>query len=192
MKHEGSSNVRTRSRIGWLVVALALAASSAFAQTLGDVAKQEAARRKASGASAAKVYTNDDLKAAPAPAAAAPTAPAPAAEAAAAADTKKADEKKAAEDDKGESYWRGRMAQAREELRRNEMFRDALQTKINSLSNDFAARDDPAQRAQLANDRQQALAEQARVTGEIEKNRKAIADMEEEGRQAGVPPGWLR
>jgi len=191
MKHEGSSNVRTRSRICWLVVAFALAASSAFAQTLGDVAKKEAARRKASGASAAKVYTNDDLKAAPAPAAA-PTTPAPAAEAAAAADTKKADEKKAGDDDKGESYWRGRMAQAREELRRNEMFRDALQTKINSLSNDFAARDDPAQRAQLANDRQQALAEQARVTGEIEKNRKAIADMEEEGRQAGVPPGWLR
>jgi len=191
MKHEGSSNVRTRSRICWLVVALALAASSAFAQTLGDVAKKEAARRKASSASAAKVYTNDDLKAAPGPAAA-PAAPAPAAEAAAALDPKKTDEKKAAEDDKGESYWRGRMAQAREELRRNEMFRDALQTKINSLSNDFAARDDPAQRAQLANDRQQALAEQARVAGEIEKNRKAIADMEEEGRQAGVPPGWLR
>jgi len=184
--------VRTISRIGLLVVSLALSASSAFAQTLGDLAQQEASRRKTSGTSAAKVYTNDDLKPAPSPASAAPALPAAAANATAAADTKKAEEKKAAEDDKGESYWRGRMTQAREELRRNEMFRDALQTKINSLSNDFAARDDPAQRAQLANDRQQALAEQARVTGEIDKNKKAIADLEEEARQAGVPPGWLR
>jgi hypothetical protein len=183
--------VPTMSRIGWLFVASTLAASSAVAQTLGDVAQKEAARRKASGVTAQKVYTNEDLKAAPAPSAA-PPAPAGAAPAQAAADAKKADDTKPPEEEKGESYWRGRMVQAREELRRNEMFRDALQTKINSLSNDFAARDDPAQRAQIANDRQQSLAEQARVAGEIEKNKKAVADIEEEARLAGVPPGWLR
>ena len=93
---------------------------------------------------------------------------------------------------KDEKFWKARITSAREEIRRNEMFRDALQTKINSLSNDFAARDDPAQRAQLANERQQALAEQTRVTSEIDKNKKAIAEIEEEARQAGVPPGWLR
>lgn len=181
------------SRICWLVLAVTLAATSVLAQTLGDVAQREAERRKASGGTTAKkVYTNGDLKEVPPPAVAA-SAPAPAAPPAEqGTDAKKADDKKAAEEEKGESYWRGRMAQAREELRRNEMFRDALQTKINSLSNDFAARDDPAQRAQLANDRQQALAEQTRVTSEVEKNKKAIADMEEEARQAGVPPGWLR
>ena len=67
------------------------------------------------------------------------------------------------------------MAQAREELRRNEMFGEALQTRINSLTNDFSARDDPYQRAQLADDRQNAVAEKARVTQEIDTLKKKIA-----------------
>jgi polyhydroxyalkanoate synthesis regulator phasin len=84
------------------------------------------------------------------------------------------------------------MSNAREELRRNEMFRDALQTRINSLTNDFSARDDPYQRAQIADDRQKALAEIDRVTKEIDSLKKQIADIEEEARQAGIPPGWIR
>ena len=31
-----------------------------------------------------------------------------------------------------------------------------------------------------------------RLKGEIEKCKKKIADIEEEARKAGVPPGWLR
>jgi hypothetical protein len=30
------------------------------------------------------------------------------------------------------------------------------------------------------------------VTGEIEKSVKQIADIEDEARRTGVPPGWLR
>ena len=51
-----------------VVVIVALAAvltSGAPAQSLGDVAKKEEARKKSGGA---KVYTNDDLRPAPAPA----------------------------------------------------------------------------------------------------------------------------
>ena len=102
------------------------------------------------------------------------------------------DAAKKPEEEKGEEYWRERMSRAREELRRNQMFQEALQTRINSLTNDFSARDDPYQRAQLADDRQKAMAEMARVTEEIESLKKQIADIEEEARQAGVPPGWLR
>jgi hypothetical protein len=72
------------------------------------------------------------------------------------------------------------------------MYSDALQSKINALWADFTARDDPAQRAQLELERKRALAEQERVKGEIEKQKKAIADLEEEARKAGVPPGWIR
>ena len=43
------------------------------------------------------------------------------------------------------------------------MFADALQTRINSLTNDFSARDDPYQRARIAEDRQKAMAEMDRV-----------------------------
>jgi hypothetical protein len=84
------------------------------------------------------------------------------------------------------------MSQAREELRRNEMFAEALQTRINSLTNDFSMRDDPYQRAKVAEERSKAILEMDRVKADIESNRKAIAGIEEDARRAGVPPGWLR
>jgi len=84
------------------------------------------------------------------------------------------------------------MAAAREELRRNEAFAEALQSRINALSAEFSAKDDPYQRAQVADDRQKALAEMDRLTSEIDKNRKSIADIEDDARRAGVPAGWIR
>lgn len=176
------------------------------AQSLGDLAKKEAERRKASPPAATKTYTNEDLKKLP-PATDGATkpadkAPAKADDAAATAgdpakpgDPVKADASttgEPAKPAKDEKYWRGRITAAREEVRRNEMFRDALQTRINALSADFSARDDPYQRATIADDRQKAIAELARVNSEIEKSTKLIADIEEEARRAGVPPGWLR
>ena len=81
---------------------------------------------------------------------------------------------------------------AREALRRSEMFRDALQSRINALTTDFTARDDPYQRALIADDRQKALAELAQVGKDIESGKKGITDIEEEARRASVPPGWIR
>jgi hypothetical protein len=54
------------------------------------------------------------------------------------------------------------------------------------------ARDDPAQRAVIAADRQKALAELERVKQEIGQHTKGIAAVQDEARRAGVPPGWLR
>jgi predicted secreted protein len=180
-----------------ITVVFLAGAIPAGAQSLADVAQKEASRRKAAGASPKavpkKVYTNDDLKPAPAPSPGSMTPPAaPDAKDAAKDAAAQKDAAKKPEDEKGEEYWRARMSQAREALRRDEMFRDALQTRINSLTNDFSARDDPYQRAQLADDRQKAVAEMARVTQEIGELKKQIADIEEEARQSGVPPGWLR
>jgi hypothetical protein len=53
-------------------------------------------------------------------------------------------------------------------------------------------RDDPAQRAVIERDRQKALAELGRLKTSVLETRKAIADLEEEARRAGVPPGWMR
>jgi hypothetical protein len=72
------------------------------------------------------------------------------------------------------------------------MFAEALQTRINALTTDFASRDDPYQRARVADDRQKAMAEFDRVRSEIELQKKKIGDIEEEARRASVPPGWLR
>lgn len=181
-----------------LAIALLTSAAPVTAQSLGDLAKKEQARRKAV-APAAKTYTNADLKQVPPPAGtpakpadetAKPSDPKPAADAS--AEPQKVDATKPPEPAKDEAYWRGRMTAAREDVRRNEAFKEALQTRINALTADFAARDDPYQRAQVADDRQKALAEMARVSAEIDKTTKLIAEIEDEARRAGVPPGWLR
>ena len=84
------------------------------------------------------------------------------------------------------------MQGARDSLQRSQMFAEALQSRINGLTTDFTARDDPAQRAVIANDRDKALAELDRVKNDITKQTKAIEDLQQEARKAGVPPGWLR
>jgi hypothetical protein len=72
------------------------------------------------------------------------------------------------------------------------MFLEALQSRINALTTDFVNRDDPAQRAVIEQDRKKALTELERVRREIADRTKAIADLEEQARKAGVPAGWLR
>ena len=69
---------------------------------------------------------------------------------------------------------------------------DALQTRINALTADFASRDDPIQRAGIERDRQKALSELERLKKSVVDGKKALADLDEEARKAGVPPGWLR
>ena len=94
--------------------------------------------------------------------------------------------------DQGEALWRGRITQAREALRRNEVFLQALQTRVNALATDYYGRDDPYQKMKLAGEREQAIQEMEKVKADIEASKKQVADIEEEARKAGVPPGWLR
>jgi hypothetical protein len=178
-----------------LSASVAFGATAATAQSLGDIAKKEEARRK-TVKSAGKVYTNQDLRAdtssppEPAPPAAAdatqPAAPNTPAAAQPAAPAPADDQKK------DEAYWKGRLTQARTALERSKTFADALQSRINALTTDFAARSDPAQRSVIEQDRQKALAELDRVNKEIKDNTKAITDIQEEARKAGVPTGWYR
>jgi hypothetical protein len=183
------------------------AAVRAQTPTLGEVAKKEADRRKAQP-SAGKVYTNKDLPAsAQAPAtgapasgreAATPVDPVAAATAQKPADAKPEGEAKAEGETKpegetkDEAWWKNRVMSTREELRRNEMFAEALQTRINALSRDYTSRDNPAQRRQIGQERAESLSELSRVKQDVERGKKQIADIEEEARKAGVPPGWLR
>jgi hypothetical protein len=67
-----------------------------------------------------------------------------------------------------------------------------LQNRIDSLWADFTARDDPAQRAVVFSDRQEAIDELAAIGAEVERLNEEIAEIEDEARRAGVPPGWLR
>jgi hypothetical protein len=179
----------SRAAAAALALAVCAPATPLFAQTpsLAELAKKEQERRKAVKTEG-KVYSNKDLPASAAPAGAAaalpPATPAP-------ADAKPAEPAKV-DEQKTEEWWRTRMAQAREALRRSEVFAEALQTRINALSNDASNRDDPYQRVKIGEERQKAVAELARVTAEGAQAKKEIADIEEEARQGGVPPGWIR
>src|SRR5712692_2724515 len=167
-------------------------------QSLADIAKKEEERRQAIKVPA-KVYTNADLKSVPPPTAptASPSssdgvkasAASPATDKQEAANDQKDAQKAAQGKTKDQAYWSGRLKELRAQLDRDQTYAEALQSRINSLATDFVNRDDPAQRAVIAQNRQKAIDELARLQQSIQNDKKAIADLEEEARKAGVPPG---
>ena len=198
---------------GILAVSL-LVPLAAAAQSLADVARAEEARRKTLKKGPVKVYGNDDLRPTveppPPPAATASAAakPAPAATTSKPADGAKPGDAASAKpgekpgtgaaaavkpgDVKDEAYWRKRIADARTAVQRNQVFHDALQSQVNGLYAEFVNKSDPAQRALVEQKRLKALAEQDRIKVEITTQTKALQDIEDEARRAGVPAGWLR
>ncbi len=172
------------------------------AQTLAEVAKKQADRRK-DAKTAPKAYTNKDLSEVPStPAvqssvpAAGPASAAPAVQTDATAPVESTAPSAAAapaqSDVKDRVYWSKRIQQARAQLERDRVLADALQTRVNSLNTDFVNRDDPAQRAKVAADRDRAMQELDRLKKAVAADEKAIPAIEEEARRASVPPGWLR
>lgn len=188
------------------VLALVASAPLAFAQQqpppLAAVARAEQARRKAVATTPGKRYTNADLAGnregadtgtgtgTPSPVASTPAAGTEAAPAPPTPEPPK--DEKPKDEKKDPAYWRQRMATAREQLERTQMFALALESRVNGLWADFTARDDPAQRSVVEQDRQKAIAELERVKREVADQTKAIAAIEDEARRLGVPPGWLR
>jgi hypothetical protein len=177
------------ARSAAILLIAAVSGGAASAQSLGDVARKEEARRK--GVPTTKVYTNKDLGGRPGETPAATTPP-PAATPAAPASTPATEEAKDKGPVKDQAYWAGRMKGLQGQLERDQNYADAMQTRINALTTDFVNRDDPAQRSVVERDRQKSIAELARLKKSIEDGKKAIAVLEEEARRAGAPPGWLR
>ena len=186
---------------GTLTALVLTTARPIAAQSLADVAKQEEARRK-SVKTPAKVITNKDLIPVPVPEASAgatrneipsvPGAQAGPPQKDAGDETTSKDQGTDSAGRKDQAYWSGRQKELQTQLDRDQTYADAMQTRINALTADFANRDDPAQRALIGNDRQKAISELDRLKGAIEKDKKAIADFSVEARHASVPPGWLR
>jgi len=182
-------------------------AVTVMAQSLADVARQEEARRKEIK-TPGKAYTNKDLGEVPLPSTPPPlpseeskdgqeskdakenTPSAGSSPAAVAQDGNK--DAKEPPVKKDQAYWSGRMKTASTQLERDQTFADALQSRINALTADFSGRSDPAQRELIGRDRQKALGELDRLKKTIQSDKKALADLQDEARRAGVPPGWLR
>ncbi|MEW5984476.1 MAG: hypothetical protein AB1806_19165 [Acidobacteriota bacterium] len=181
-----------------VVTLIAAASSVAGAQSLGELARREEARRKAIK-TPAKVYTNDSLL--PARPATPPadtatgssSAPGSAAGSTPAERVPPGSAERTPEDPRRtEAYWRERMTNARQQQDRNRVYMDALQSRINALWADFTARDDPAQRAIIAAERQRALDELERLKQEQANLDRQVLEIEEDARRSGIPPGWIR
>ncbi len=180
-----------------------LCGAAADGQSLAEVARQEAERRKAI-AVPGKAYTNDSLRSEPQPSvppSVAPAAPAenPATPPAAGAPATTPDTAvpgaapgTPAPAPLTEADWRKRATAARDSLARLQTFSEALQSRVNALTADFVNRDDPAQREIVAADRAKALAELDRVKQEIAQQQKAMVALQDDARRAGVPAGWVR
>jgi hypothetical protein len=165
-------------------------------QTLADVARAEESRRKSSK-KATRVYTNNNLKPDNTPSRPAPQPPP--SDAPVAPDTVVPEVNlpggavpAATPVVRDQAYWANRIAMARAAVDRSRVLAAALQSRINALTTDFVNRDDPAQRAVIQTDRQTALAELERLRVEQAAQEAEIVKIEEEGRRAGVPAGWLR
>ncbi len=183
-------------------MALLFGASAVPGQPLADAARKEEQRRQGVK-TPGKALTNKDLKPAPpsstdgvgpAPAAAVEASALNASDAPSAA-VSKTDDKPAQASGEGtrdQKYWSGRMKGLQEQIRRDNVLADAMQSRINALTTDFVNRDDPAQRGVIAKDRQTSVEELARLKKSVADGTKAVADLEDEARRAGVPAGWLR
>lgn len=166
--------MRAASRVTLWGLTLALA-TVAQAQSLGDAARREKDRRQRAPPPAAKVYTDDDLKA---------TRPAgveaePVAERAPAASPEPSPSPEAPDPKRDPALrlrWRERFAQAR--ARVSEAEAQAWVTRVEVV---FVSSIPVQQRVRRFEE-----------TQALRDARQALADLEEEYRRTGLPPGWVR
>jgi hypothetical protein len=147
-------------------------------QSLGAAAEKERQRRRAQKAPASKTYTDQDLDAGGRKPAADTTAPGRTADTAEPAPPPSPpDETTTPALDKDlERSWRLRFAQARERVARAEA--GSWKTRIETV---FVAGIPVQQQVRVFEE-----------TEELRSARKALEDLEDELRRAGLPPGWGR
>lgn len=182
----------------WVLAGVSVFSAAAGAQSLADIARKEAERRKAI-TTPARVYTDSDVRRFPTPTPPEPPPPDPAKPAEAEAKPAEpagaaAAPAKAVEPsvDLGEQYWRKLMGDARAALGRSTSYLEALEERVKTATTDFYAREDPAERSILAAQRSRALDDVKRLKQDMAEQEKAIAKIEADARKANVPPGWVR
>ena len=176
-----------------MIAAIGLGRAPVAGQSLADVAKKEEERRKTAKPADKTVHEQGPRHAATRHAVSAPAKPAASTDATAKETGKPAEQEKEKEPVKDQAYWAGRMKELHTQLDRDQTYADALADahqraldRLRQPRRSGAARRDRRRPPEGA--RRARPPEEARSTA----TKKAIADLEEEARRAGVPPGWLR
>lgn len=167
------------ARSAWVMIGLLSTAGLASPQSLGEVARREQERRELQGKKPKKVYTNDDFPNVAPAAVETPSSPPRTAENK--EPTAKINEAEL------EKQWRRRFAEARARLHKAEQ--DAWQTRITTV---FVGGGGISGLASGAAVPVQMQVREFVETDELRQARKALQDLEEELRHAGLPPGWGR
>jgi hypothetical protein len=173
-------SIQPRNPSGLILLTMVLLslATVASGQSLGDLARREQDRLRSEPKKARRVYTNDDF---PTAALALPQDSVPPAQKAeqSAKSAKKEDEAEL------ERKWRRRFAEARVRLREAEA--RAWQTRIQTV---FVGGGGLMGLTAGAAVPVQMLVREFVKTEELRQARKALQDLEDELRRAGLPPGW--
>jgi hypothetical protein len=189
-------NVSTSRGICLVVAVLAiLVAAAAAAQGLGDAAKKEKARRGQPTKQSAPVksYTQDDLESqgsassAAGVASASETPPSALAAVEGASESSSLDAEANARQE-SEQRWRSAVAQARERAafaRRQHEFLSSL-----NLVPGYVYVNERGRTSIRSIEHLQSLTAEAKA--ELDDAERALEDLLEQARRAGVPPGWLR
>jgi hypothetical protein len=162
-----------------VLIGLLSTARLASPQSLGEVARQERERRELEGKKANKVYTNEDFPSVTPAAVKTPSSPPSPADS-------KAPPAKVNEAEL-EKQWRRRFAEARARLQKAEQ--DAWQTRITTV---FVGGSGISGMTRGAAVPVQMQVREFVETDELRLARKAVDDLEDELRHAGLPPGWGR
>jgi len=190
-----------RAVVVWSLVGLAVGGSAAYGQSLADVARKEEERRKAVK-TPSKVYTIRDVRKALGGDPSTPLAPTPGEAASPGVSARPPDSPVSAPqvatpppvppEVKDEAYWRRLLGDARSKLERSTTVASALRSQYEVLASRFASLADASQRGLVIAEMEKMQSEIDRVQKEIGQQTQDVANLEEQARRAGVPPGWIR
>jgi len=94
---------------------------------------------------------------------------------------------------RSEADWRARASQARERIDRSGADVVAAQAEVRRLENDFYAWSDGNYRDRVIRPAWDQAKERLKaLEAEVDSAKAAMADLEDEARKSGTPPGWLR
>jgi hypothetical protein len=187
---------------------LMLLASLAAAQSLGDVARQERAKRAKETKKSAKVLTNDDFPAPPPAEEAKPAAPAseseaapsesaeqPAETAAPAEETPaapQAEEPKPEDKQMTRQYWQDRFRAAKQRIAEAEESQRLSEDELSLLQIQQARELSPDAQSDLEAQVKARNAELETKRAQTARARKALEDLEKEFKESGAPAEWSK
>lgn len=183
------------------IVVLAATTTDVSAQSLAGLAKkaQENSAKTGKETQGAKAYSNGDLKEAPPPEAA-PVKPSDPASVKETQDATKSEtssnassKNEKSDDAKKEAYWRGRTAPIKARLAEHQARFEEADRRVGALTAEVSGIGVlNTRRGGVESERQRLITEREKLRSDLVADRKALSDVQEEGRRAGALPGWLR